>query len=100
MTEAAVVLRANSRLAEANSRLLDERSRSLISSGGLLGATRGPPLDLSSLASPAISHGPLNLGVSLLNPAPEGQRSGVDDYLAKVSGVPHFLLFLLCRALL
>ncbi|XP_024127431.1 ankyrin repeat domain-containing protein 26 isoform X3 [Oryzias melastigma] len=76
--------RANSRLAEANSRLLDERSRSLISSGGLLGATRGPPLDLSSLASPAISHGPLNLGVSLLNPAPEGQRSGVDDYLAKM----------------
>ncbi|KAF6716563.1 Ankyrin repeat domain-containing protein 26 [Oryzias melastigma] len=76
--------RANSRLAEANSRLLDERSRSLISSGGLLGATRGPPLDLSSLASPAISHGPLNLGVSLLNPAPEGQRSGVDDYLAKL----------------
>lgn len=51
------------------------------------GSLLGPPLDLSSLASPA-NYGQLNrnasLGLSLLNPAPDGQRSGVDDYLAKV----------------
>ncbi|XP_078787864.1 ankyrin repeat domain-containing protein 26 isoform X21 [Oryzias latipes] len=81
--------RANSRLAEANSKLLNERSRSLISSNMANGSLLGPPLDLSSLASPA-NYGQLNrnasLGLSLLNPAPDGQRSGVDDYLAKMLG--------------
>uniref|UniRef100_A0A3P9HBT3 Uncharacterized protein n=1 Tax=Oryzias latipes TaxID=8090 RepID=A0A3P9HBT3_ORYLA len=84
-----------SRLAEANSKLLNERSRSLISSNMANGSLLGPPLDLSSLASPA-NYGQLNrnasLGLSLLNPAPDGQRSGVDDYLAKVCRV-HVLYF-------
>uniref|UniRef100_H2L8Z5 Uncharacterized protein n=1 Tax=Oryzias latipes TaxID=8090 RepID=H2L8Z5_ORYLA len=92
-----------SRLAEANSKLLNERSRSLISSNMANGSLLGPPLDLSSLASPA-NYGQLNrnasLGLSLLNPAPDGQRSGVDDYLAKVCRGLYFTVCVNAEALL